>query len=41
MQHSIRHRYRGSNDLSTDKVHPDLDVKQAKRIQDRFVLPRT
>jgi hypothetical protein len=38
---SLRRSRRSSNDLSTDKVHPDLDMKQAQRIQDRFVLPRT
>jgi hypothetical protein len=38
---SLRRSRRSSNDLSTDKVHPDLDMKQAKRIQDRFVLLRT
>jgi hypothetical protein len=38
---SLRRSRRSSNDLSTDNVHPDLDMKQAKRIQDRLVLPRT
>jgi hypothetical protein len=38
---SLRRSRRSSNDLSTDKVHPDLDLKQAERIQNRFVLPRT
>jgi hypothetical protein len=38
---SLRRSRRRSNDLSTDKERPDLDMQQAKRIQDRFVLPRT
>jgi hypothetical protein len=38
---SLRRSRWSSNDLSTDNVHPDLDMKQAQRIQERFLLPRT
>ena len=38
---SLRRSRRSSNDLSTDTVHPDLDMKQARRIQERFLLPPT
>ena len=31
----------GFGDWSTDKTHPDLDMMQAKHIQERFVLLRT